>query len=61
MTTLNHQEEDLKWALTTFGSAMQLENLVIPNYDLWNLVADFDTNMREWRHVQLSNFDVEKF
>jgi hypothetical protein len=22
MTTLNHQEEDLKWALTTFGSAM---------------------------------------
>lgn len=36
---LNAQEEDLKWAPTTFSYAIELEHVVEPNYELWQLVA----------------------
>ena len=32
---INLQEEDLKWTLSTFPEAKELESIVEPNFELW--------------------------
>jgi hypothetical protein len=38
MAILNQEEQDLKWAVTTFTSAIELDSLIAPNFELWRLI-----------------------
>ena len=54
------EEQDLKWSLSGFPEAKELENIVEPNYELWQLAAEYDQYLKEWKYIQLSRFDIEK-
>ena len=30
-----------------------------PNYELWQLIAEYDQCMREWKYIELSHFDID--
>lgn len=56
---LNAEEEDLKWTASVFPQAKELENIVEPNFELWKIVAEYDSLMKEWKYIELSHFDIE--
>jgi hypothetical protein len=58
MALLNHEEEDLRWAVSTFSSAIEINNLICPNFELWKLAEQFDLCVRKWKNVELCNFIV---
>lgn len=55
---LNGQQQDLKWMKSVFKSAEQLKNIVVPNYEMWSLVMEFDCMMKEWKNKQICQMDV---
>ncbi len=58
MALLNQEEENLKWAVSNFSFAIEINNLIYPNFELWKLVEQFDLCVRKWKHVELCNFIV---